>query len=210
MLPPDTKDRILDAAERLFARHGFHNTSLRAITSEAGANVAAVNYHFGSKDALIEAVFGRRLEPLNRERMDRLRALRRTAADLGRAPAVEEVVRAFVEPTLRFRDTAPGAREFVFLVGRALFEPDDAIRSVFFRLMEPVFREFMAALGEGLPDLDPAELFWRMQLGMGATARAMCLPEEPELAPPQVRGPLEGEEAVRMLVSFVVAGLRAP
>ncbi len=210
MLPPDTKDRILDAAERLFARQGFHNTSVRAITSEAGANVAAVNYHFGSKDALIEAVLGRRLGPLNEARLERVRSVRREAEDRGGVPAVEDVLRAFVEPTLRFRDTAPGAREFVYLVGRALFEPDDAIRSVFFRLMEPVFREFMTAIGDGLPTLPRAELFWRMQLGMGAMARAMCLPNRPELAPPEVRGPLEGEDAVRLVVSFLGAGLRAP
>jgi len=70
----DTKDRILDVAERLFAEHGFANTSLRSITAEAGANLAAVNYHFQSKDALIQAVFARRLGPLNQARLEMLDA----------------------------------------------------------------------------------------------------------------------------------------
>ena len=56
---PETRDRILDAAERLFVEHGFEGTSMRMITGAANANLAAVNYHFGSKDALIQAVFRR-------------------------------------------------------------------------------------------------------------------------------------------------------
>ena len=72
MSQPDTKQRILDVAERLFATRGFHATSLRAITRAAEVNLAAVNYHFGSKDALLEAVMLRRLGPLNEIRQARL------------------------------------------------------------------------------------------------------------------------------------------
>ncbi len=210
MSQPDTKERVLDAAERLFAAHGFHTTSLRAITAEAEANVAAVNYHFGSKDGLIEAVFARRLGPLNEERTRGVRAALEAARAAGRPPAVEEVLRGFIEPTLRFRHTAPGAREFVSMVGRAVFEPDEGVRAVFFRLMGPVFRLLWEALREALPDLPPEELFWRLQLAMGAMGRAMCLPEKPQFAPFDVPSPLEGEAAVRSLVSFLSAGLRAP
>ena len=67
--PHETRTRILDAAEELFMQHGFEGTSMRALTTRAGVNLAAVNYHFGSKDALIEAVFRRRLDPVNLARM---------------------------------------------------------------------------------------------------------------------------------------------
>jgi len=82
----DTKERILDSAEYFFARKGFHNTSLRAITGRAGVNLAAVNYHFGSKEALLEAVFERRLVPLNRVRRQNLEVVRETARKEGRTP----------------------------------------------------------------------------------------------------------------------------
>src|SRR5437016_9525270 len=76
----DTKTRILDAAERLFVEHGFEATSLRAITTAAGVNLAAVNYHFGSKEELFQTVLSRRLDPMNQERMDLLAELQRNAA----------------------------------------------------------------------------------------------------------------------------------
>ncbi len=129
MSRPDTKQRLLDAAERLFARQGFHNTPLRDITAEAGANVAAVNYHFGSKEGMIEAVLARRLEPLNAERRARIEAVRAAARERDAAPEVAEVVRAFVEPTFRLLEQGPGGRDFAVLVGRVLAEPDPRLRA---------------------------------------------------------------------------------
>ena len=78
--PPATKDRILDAAESLFMEHGFEATSLRSITAAAGVNLAAVNYHFGSKEELFQAVLTRRLDPMNQERVDLLDRFERDAA----------------------------------------------------------------------------------------------------------------------------------
>ena len=79
-VPVATKDRILDAAESLFMEHGFEATSLRSITAAADVNLAAVNYHFGSKEELFQAVLTRRLDPMNQERLDLLTALEREAA----------------------------------------------------------------------------------------------------------------------------------
>ena len=98
-----TKQRILDVAERLFAERGFSGTSLRTIIGEAGVNLAAVHYHFHSKDALLEAVILRRLEPVNRERLAMLEACEHAAR--GGPPAVEDILRAFIEPTVRGLDT---------------------------------------------------------------------------------------------------------
>ncbi|MFO7982053.1 MAG: TetR family transcriptional regulator, partial [Desulfuromonadales bacterium] len=99
MSQQDTKERILDAAEGLFAREGFHGTSLRAITTRAAVNLAAVNYHFGSKDTLIEAVFERRLTPLNRLRLQRLDEVKKRAERSGGKPETRDVLAAFIEPT---------------------------------------------------------------------------------------------------------------
>ena len=114
-----TKDRILDAAERLFARDGFEATSLRAITAEARANLAAVNYHFQSKEALVQAVIGRRMGPVNQQRLSLLDAYEAEAG--GDAVPLEKILDAFLRPVI---EIAGGhAKEFVPLVGRLYTEP---------------------------------------------------------------------------------------
>ena len=96
---PNTRQRILDAAEKLFARHGFESTSLRSIIASAGVNLAAIHYHFRSKEGLIGAVIERRFAPVNDERL-RLLAEYESQAD-GRVPLVEEILEAFLAPMLR-------------------------------------------------------------------------------------------------------------
>src|SRR5215213_4334584 len=93
----ETRTRILDAAEELFMLHGFEGTSMRVLTAAAGVNLAAVNYHFGSKDALIEALFRRRLDPMNGARVAELERLETAAR--GRALAQEQIIRAFIGPS---------------------------------------------------------------------------------------------------------------
>src|SRR3982750_849200 len=88
-ISPDTKTRILDAAESLFMEHGFEATSLRQLTSAAGVNLAAVNYHFGSKEELFKGVLTRRLDPMNQERIELLGRVEREAG--ARPPTVEKV-----------------------------------------------------------------------------------------------------------------------
>src|SRR5438132_7521965 len=114
----ETRTRILDAAEELFMLHGFEGTSMRLLTAKAGVNLAAVNYHFGSKDALIEAVFRRRLDPMNASRTAELERLETESAAQAshharRPPAAEAIIRAFVGPSLRLmEDTKGGGRNF--------------------------------------------------------------------------------------------------
>ena len=97
--PAVTKDKILDAAEALFMEHGFEATSLRSITTAAAVNLAAVNYHFGSKEELFQAVLTRRLDPMNQERLD---LLTRLEHDAGPAPLpCDRILSAMFVPALR-------------------------------------------------------------------------------------------------------------
>lgn len=204
-----TKERLLDAAERLFASEGYHCTSLRKITAAAGVNLAAVNYHFGSKEALVEAVFERRLTPLNAERMQRLEKVRAAAGAAGRPPAVRDALLAVIEPTLSFRDTDPGARPFLLLVGRAMTEPDAAVRSIFFRMIGPLFALLFGMLCEAQPNLSRHEVFWRLNFALGAMARCTFMPDIFPEVPEGVQLQMSTDQQIDMLIRFVVAGMEA-
>jgi AcrR family transcriptional regulator len=199
-----TKERILDAAEELFAEEGF-TTSLRHITANAGVNLAAVNYHFGSKDGLIEQVFARRLEPLNRERLMLLDRIEVAAGDA--APPVEQVVEAFVGPPLR-ASLDPRAATFMRLFGHTLSDPDARILQMFTDQFETVLRRFSAALGRALPHLGREEIVWRLLFMVGAMAHTMALSDKlPDLTH-GVCDPSDPEATLRRLVPFVAGGMR--
>ncbi|MFQ5655535.1 MAG: TetR/AcrR family transcriptional regulator [Planctomycetota bacterium] len=172
MAGADTKDRILDAAERCFAEAGFNGTSLRTVTARAGVNLAAVHYHFGSKDGLFQAVFCRRLGPLNEER---LLLLRECEARAGRgAPHLEGVLEAFVTPVINLaHDPSRGGPSFVRLVGRLYSEPGERWKEIFLSQFQEVKQRFGEALGRALPDLPQAALFWRMHFAVGALAQTL-------------------------------------
>ena len=207
MSQPDTKERILDAAEMLFARDGFHFASLRAITTEADANLAAVNYHFGSKEALLEEVFKRRLIPLNAIRKEQLELVRDQAASEGRMPEAEDVLKAFIVPTVKFCCQDPGAEHFSTLVGRAIAEPDDTVRNVFIHHIMPIFHLFFDLLQESLPGLDIDTVFWRLHFAMGATTHTMRLMGKPELLPAGLNRNIDIDKLLEDLMAFVTAGV---
>jgi len=202
----DTKQRILDAAEHLFARQGFHGTSLRAITTRAKANLAAVNYHFGSKEALLDAVFDRRLIPLNEARRQRIEAVRAAAHDQGGATSVEAALRAFIEPTFQFRD-AGGTDDFVTLVGRAISEPDEVLSRSFIEHVEPIIHLMLAVLQEALPDLSPNAVFWRLQFALGAISHTMRMRQWARYLPEGIDLNGDAGRLVDDLLAFVCAGV---
>lgn len=200
----DTKERILDAAERLFESRGFAGTSLRAITSRAGVNVAAVHYHFGSREALLRAVLARRIEPINRARLARLAALEaRPAATL------EEILEAFLAPALEvLRADASTAR----LAGLILHEPADHARELVEELFGEVARRFHAALTRRLAHLEPDEVLERLRFAVGVLVHHLAGhdplapdagPSGPALASARSHGSLAG------MVAFLAAGFRA-
>jgi AcrR family transcriptional regulator len=152
----DTKTRILDSAEKLFGINGFEATSLRDITAEADANLAAVNYHFQSKESLIDAVISRRIEPINRRRLELL-------DQSGEHPSVEEILTAFLAPVFEQELSAA-----IPLLGRMLADPAPFVDRVFKRHFTELARRFLEALHRSLPELPPDELLWRLHFMIGS------------------------------------------
>ena len=210
MSQPDTKQRILDAAEHLFARDGYHATSLRGITTTADANLAAVNYHFGSKEALLEAVIVRRLDPLNEIRRGQLEALLQKAELAGELPCCREVLRAFVEPTLRLRQQGSEAEDFIALIGRTLAEPRGIAMSIFLRHMQPLLQRIFQALALSLPALTEQDLFWRMHFTMGCLSHIMRCHERYSMVPDNVNIDLPVDELIEHFLDFTTAGMEVP
>jgi AcrR family transcriptional regulator len=158
-----TKAQVLAAAERLFALHGFQNVSVRDITAEAGVNLASVNYHFGSKDALLFEIFRRRTSELNRERA---RMLHEAADRHGGAPPVREILRALFEPPMRWSKPDHDRRISVQFIIRARSEGTEAMREVL-RTDVSHLRRFADALMTARPQMAPEDVYWRLHFCLG-------------------------------------------
>lgn len=205
----DTKDRILDAAEKLIAEKGFAATSLRNITSEAGVNLAAVNYHFGSKEALIASVFDRRINPLNERRLAALDALLERAE--GSPLILEEILRSLIGPALGMRhDLGEAGDRFMRIVGQAHTDPDRSVRSAFMAQFKKIRERFIPACREALPDLPPEELEIRFYFVVGAMAHTLAWSKMASGLPEFKVFDMGVNELLDRLVGFAAAGMRAP
>lgn len=198
-----TRERILGVAETLFARHGFAGASLRRVTAAANVNLAAVNYHFGSKEGLIEEVFRRRLDELNRRRLAALAAL-----DAGTSASVEGVLDAFIRPALEQSVDNAGGGAFVRVLARAYAEHDERLRRFLSDNYGHVLREFAAAFAPLLPHLEKDELYWRLDIVAGALTYAMAdfgiIKRRAATSEATHR-----EQAADHLIRFAAAGLKA-
>jgi AcrR family transcriptional regulator len=202
----NTKDRILDAAERLFASDGFEATSLRAITAEANVNLAAVNYHFQSKEALVQAVIGRRMGPVSARRLALLDAYE---AEAGDAPVpLETLLDAFLRPVVEM--VGSHAHEFVPLIGRLYTEPGEFAVRLFKQQFEQLARRFVPALQRSLPELPRVELVWRLHFAIGALAHTMAASKMLEMMSDGSCEVSDVEGTLTRLKAFVLAGLASP
>ncbi len=205
----DTRLRILDAAEALFTAQGLEATTLRQITTVAKANLAAVSYHFGSKDGLVEAVFRRRLNVLT----DRcLAALDRLEAEVAGGPLrPSRIVEAFFGSALELAaDETHGGANFMRLLSRSYMEPTEGLRSFLAREYREVVRRYREALFRALPDTPREEILWRLHFMLGAMSYAVSGADALNLLD---EGRLERSDADtlrRRLMSFLLGGLRAP
>jgi AcrR family transcriptional regulator len=205
----NTKDSILNAAERLFAERGYEATSLRAVTSVAGVNLAAVNYHFQSKDKLIEALFTRGMQRLNRKRTALLDALE---AEYGKKPVpLEKLVRALIEPMLDVSgDRSKGSRIFGMLLGRMYASPKGALDSILVSDIEKFSERFRSAIRRTLPEIPLEDLFWRSFFAIGSTAHTLISSHLIEIISHGLCNPEDREEVLRRLTAFIAAGMKAP
>ena len=167
-----TKEKLLDAAEKLFARKGYHGTSLRTITREAGVDLALVNYHFGGKQGLFESVIERRGAMLNAERIRRLAEFRRQAAP--EPPATESVVNAFFDPILDFLEHAdPGWHSYFSLLAEVNNSPEWGKR-LMGKTFNTTVKEFIEALMQSLPDAAPQDVYWGYNFLTGALTLSLA------------------------------------
>ncbi|WP_269532225.1 TetR/AcrR family transcriptional regulator [Chitinimonas sp. BJYL2] len=206
----DTATRILDAAEVLFVEHGFEATSMRMITQRADVNLAAVNYHFGSKDALFQGVFTRRLTPLTKLAISNLDRLESVAHQ---APVpVDAIMQAFMDAALDVaHDPKRGGAIFVRLLSRTFVEAHPALRESLPRHYEELFARYAQAVARALPGLSDIELQWRLNFAFSAIFNAFAGNNILRLF---VIEPVVNARDPRLiatyLVPFVVAGLTAP
>jgi AcrR family transcriptional regulator len=168
-------ERLLDAAEHLFARQGIRGTSLREITAQADGNVAAVNYYFRSKEALVKAVYERSFRPLNEERLSLLTKAEKDAGD--RPLTVERILHSFFEPMVRaWREN----QNFLLLVGRRQHEPDSKIDDFIAELYGETVRRFMSASKKALPEVPEEELFFWLHFLFGGVVYTLLNRQEME------------------------------
>ena len=202
----DTKDRLLDAAETLFADSGIAAASLRDITALAEANLAAVNYHFGGKDGLLQAVFDRRLLPVNRARLDLLDSFETAAA--GAPLPLAQIVYANLAPAFRsLDDWGEGGQRFMRLVARIMADPSSSIHHAFVRQFDEVRQRFLAAFGRALPNLEAAEIERRFHYTLAAMMHTFCWGPHIECLCPTPRE--HRDRVLSSLIDYAVGGLRS-
>ena len=203
----DTKARLLDAMVRIFAEHGFHATSMRAVTQLAGTSVSAANYHFGSKEELLRAALRRRAEPLNSLRLARLEEAELSSKE-GEA-RVAEILDAFISPLFELRpDVGDEDHPHRNLAARLYIDPPEVVRSMQQELFGPVTLRFREALEKSLPGARPETIDLALQLSLGVMVHSISGRFS---WPPKAKGSggAERMQAVEKLIAFATAGVLA-
>lgn len=202
-----TRDNIISSAEKLFAEKGFRAMTLRDVTKEARANLAAVNYHFGSKMKLMHAVIERRVAPINRERIERLEACIQKHAP---SPVpLEAIFESLFRPFFDHAMTARGPdRAFIQMVGRAMTEPADFMRKMHKEFFVDLSIRFMRELKRTCPELSDQDLQLRFFLSVSTMLGTI---NEQSRLENLSGGKLGGKDLDRIcdeLTNYVVSGFR--
>ncbi len=205
-----TRARILEAAERLFAIKGHENTSLREITAEAKVNLASVNYHFGSKEGLIQAVCQQQLDSLNQARLAALDLLEAQAA--GSPVEPERLIEAFFRPLLQHVLERTETNTSAMLpMEQPPSKQKGFPRALLASHPTSATDRFLAALEKTLPDMPRQEILWRYQFMLGACAAAIVSMDGLLIAPGWERTEAADlDELCQRLTAFLAGGLSAP
>lgn len=200
------RDRILDAAEALFAERGFDGVTLRQIASSAGVDVALANYHFGKKLELFNAVFERRAALLNQSRLDALRKVQAEQADSG--PSVEQIIEAFLRPLELTQETAdPGWRHYLALIAYVNNSTYWGKRMMS-KLFDDLVQEFIAALRQALPSASDQDLYWCYHNLSGALTLTLAQTERIDTLSGGLCQSSDFQAAYDHMIPFVAAGFR--
>lgn len=166
-LQSETSQRILAAAEELFAERGYDGTSMRNITQKAGVNLAASHYHHGDKETLYLLILSRRLKPINETRLSLLGQAEREAK--GQPVPITRILEIMSLPLFELcADSRSGGRHFARILGRSLVEPLPFMDAILAREFQPVMARFTQALRRHVPNLSPEEFLWRLSFVIGA------------------------------------------
>lgn len=208
-LPHYTKTqlKIIDTAEHLFACHGIHTTTLRMITSSAKVNLAAVNYHFGNKENLIQAVLLRRLIPLNNERQQQLEHVLHEAEATNQPANAKQILHSFIMPTILFGRQNEAGKDFMTIVSTMMMNPHNEFRQLFISIMTPLLKQLLQALAKALPNIPPSTLYLRLQFSLGAMMFSMREIDIP-LSVQHVNN--DNEMLIEEITSFVSIGMEQP
>ena len=209
----DTRERLLDAAEQIFAERGFEGASMRAVTQAAGASVSAANYHFGSKEALLRETLLRRVGPLNERRLARLDALEEKAG--GRPLEIETIVEAFLRPVFEEHVASVDAtNRFRQVAARIYSDPPGVVATMKRELFGPIVTRFVGALSAALPEKSREEIELGFQLTVGVmvhviSGHLVTTPSSEDGGCECWTSRLSDESVLQQMIAYVVAGLRA-
>lgn len=202
----DRRQAILDVAETMFSENGIAAISVRSILMAAGANVAAVHYHFGSKESLIEAVFRRRADQIAQQRISNLR---RALADPDETYRLERIIRAFLEAG--FTNEEPeAAKRFAKLRARVSSDDTEHANRLAAGCFNESSQEFLRAFHEVLPRLTETEIAWRFHATLGVMMYTSANPTRIKILTGGVCDPSDYLEAVEHLIPLIAAMFRAP
>lgn len=204
----DTQEHLLEAAERLFALRGYAGLTVREVAQEAQANVAAVNYHFGSKEGLVMEMLRRRVAPVNAER---LRMLEEAKKRVGGAPLrPEEIFEALLLPIGRAAvgDEGPDST-FMQLLGRSFTEPAEFLEKVHRDLFRGLAEAFFRELARTYPEANPAELFWSLHFVVATMLGALAQHRRVTVLSGGLCDEADVDGMLRRLITFVTSGFSA-
>jgi AcrR family transcriptional regulator len=202
-----TPERILATAEEMFAEQGYWGVSLRSITRASGVNIAAIHYHFGSKQELLERIFEKRCAPMNAER---LRLLGECHEAPDRPPVLEQILEAYLRPSLIWPDDPGGARRFLRLRAVLSHENESLAAELISRHFNEVSRTFAAALRAALPQFSEEDVYWRFQFLLAAQYYTLSNPGRVAILSEGKCDPSDAEAALRHMVPFCAAVFRSP
>jgi AcrR family transcriptional regulator len=209
----ETRERLLDAAERIFAERGFEGASMRAVTQAAGASVSAANYHFGSKEALLRATLLRHVGSLNERRLERLNALEAEAG--GHPLELETIIEAFLRPVFEEHAASVDATaRFRQVAARIYSDPPDVVAAMKRELFGPIMARFIGSLATALPEKSPEEIELGFQLTIGVMVHVISghLVRVSDLEEGECEcwtARLSDESVLQQMIAYVAAGLRA-